>query len=274
MVSTTHPLILIRGGGDLASGVALRLYHSGFGIVITEIAQPLTVRRKASFSQAVYDGSCVVEGIKAIRCTDPQSAIEAIHAGNIALLIDPQADCRKYISFAAIVDGRMLKCNNHENFDPSLFTIGLGPGFTVGINCHVVIETNRGPNMGRVFWQGSAQADTGIPESVGNHQGDRVLRASANGVLRSQREIGDILRTGDVIANIDGEELTAPFDGVLRGLLQPGLTVTKGMKVGDLDPRCDPGLCSLASDKALAIGGGVLEALLSQEKIKKILAGV
>lgn len=272
MVSEFIPLILVRGGGDLASGVALRLHRAGFGVVITEINQPLMVRRKASFAQAVYDVTCDVEGVKAVRCANPQSTLETVHAGNIALLVDPEAECRKSLPFDAMVDGRMMKNSGNEKLDPSLFTIGLGPGFVAGIDCNAVIETNRGPYLGRVYWQGSAQPDTGIPESVGNHQLDRVLRAPADGILQANHEIGDLLHTGDLIASVNGSQVKAPFDGVLRGLLQPGLTVPKGMKIGDLDPRCDTDLSFLASDKALAVGGGVLEALLSQADIRKKLA--
>lgn len=277
MSSITEPLILIRGGGDLASGVALRLHRSGFRILITEIRQPLTVRRKASFSQAVFDGQFKVEEVEAILCAHPSDVETVFAKDHIAVLIDPDAKCRSELSFAAQVDGRMLKeqivlkPQHREKLDPDLFTVGLGPGFTAGVNCHAVVETNRGPHLGRVYWQGSAQPDTGIPEAVGEFRETRVLHAPADRVLDSSIEIGALLHKGDEIARVAGIAVLAPFTGVVRGLIQPGLAVSRGMKIGDLDPRCDSNLCFMASDKSLAVGGGVLEALLSQKKIRELM---
>lgn len=277
MLTLSAPIILLRGGGDLASGVALRLHRAGFAILITEISHPLTVRRKASFSQAVFDGSCRVEEVEAIFSSNLPEALNWLTKDRIAVLVDPGAECRSELAFTAMVDGRMLKeqmvlsPQNHEAFDPNLFSIGLGPGFTARINCHAVVETNRGPHLGRVYWQGSAQPDTGIPEAVGEQRETRVLHAPADGILESDKEIGALLQTGDEIARVAGYSVTAPFTGVLRGLIQPGLRVQRGMKIGDLDPRSDPNLCFLASDKSLAVGGGVLEALLSQNKIRQQL---
>jgi xanthine dehydrogenase accessory factor len=156
----------------------------------------------------------------------------------------------------------MLKRVPERGQDQANLVIGLGPGFTAGNDCHAVIETNRGHFLGRVIWEGRAQIDTGLPESVGDYRGQRVLRSPTEGTLHNLANIGEHIADGQIIAKVNEHSLQAPFDGVLRGLLYPGLVVTQGMKIGDLDPRDDPRYCWLVSDKSLAVGGGVLEAIL------------
>jgi len=267
------PLILIRGGGDLASGVALRLFHSGFGVVISEIAAPLTVRRFASFAEAVFEGEWQVEGVKGAVCSTVEEILETVNNGRIAVKVDPTAECSHQVPFSAVVDGRMLKSPKSDSLYPEFFTLGLGPGFQVGLNCNAVIETNRGPYLGRVYWHGSAQPDTGEPETVGPYGSDRVLRAPQAGTFTSKHEIGEIVEAGEIIGRIADTSIMAPFKGVLRGLLRSGTPVQPGLKIGDIDPRCDVSLCSLASDKSLAVGGGVLEALLSRSESWQALKG-
>jgi xanthine dehydrogenase accessory factor len=257
------PIILIRGGGDLASGVALRLHHAGFRVLITELPDPLVVRRLASFAQAVFDGSYCLEGVTCRLVSDAQQATAAFPAEGIPLMIDPEMKVKAELDIYAVVDCRMLKAKTVSEMDAARLVIGLGPGFTAGENCHAVIETNRGPFLGRVFWHGSAEPDTGVPEQVKGFDVQRVLRAPADGVLHAQVEIGAQLEGDDLIAVVGGCDLRAPFKGVLRGLIHDGLMVKKGMKIGDLDPRCDNRLCVIASEKALAIGGCVLEAIMS-----------
>jgi xanthine dehydrogenase accessory factor len=256
-------LILIRGGGDLASGVALRLHRSGFKVIIAELPQPLAVRRAAAFSEAVYAGTWTVEAVTA-RLTNNLDEIQEIHARNeIPVLIDPEAEILSapFSTLEAVIDARLLKNSSPLLTASSPFTIGLGPGFVAGKNCHAFIETQRGHTLGRVYWIGSANTDTGQPE------GDprRVLRAPANGFLVGHAQIGEHLETGQVIAEVNGEKVCAPFPGVLRGLIRPGLWVSKGLKIGDVDPRDQREYCFLVSDKALAIGGGVLEAILGSQ---------
>lgn len=263
--------ILIRGGGDLASGAAWRLHRAGFRLVITEIAQPLAVRRLVSFAEAVYRGEFSVEGVTAVRAESTAQALELLTAGYIPVLVDPEAACAEELKPAVVVDGRMLKRDPGGDMSEAALVIGLGPGFTAGVNCHAVIETNRGHNLGRVYWQGSAQADTGLPERVAQFQGERVVRAPCDGVLTGLAEIGDLLQPGQPIAEIGGQMVPAPFAGVLRGLMHPGLTVTAGLKIGDVDPRGDPAYCSHISDKSLAVGGGVLEAILSTPALRALL---
>ena len=261
-------LIVLRGGGDLASGIALRLHRTGFQLVILELEKPLAVRRTVSFSEAVYEGTQTIEGTTA-RLSSPDQLQVTIEAGEIPVLIDPQANMLRNPFLTSpestfVVDARLLKVAPEPLGVKVPLHIGLGPGFIAGENCHAVIETRRGHTMGRTYWSGSAQADSGEPE--GDHR--RVLRAPRSGELISKAQIGDQLEEGQVIAEIqpeDGSEnfsVLSPFKGVLRGLIRPGIRVTRNMKIGDVDRRNDPAICDLVSDKALAVGGAVLEAVL------------
>ena len=258
--------ILIRGGGDLASGVALRLQHAGFRIIITELSQPLAVRRKVAFAEAVYEGEITIEDVTGRRAQSANEAYAFLEQGLIAVLVDPNADILTEGGFAALVDARLIKQPPEEPPASAPLAIGLGPGFTAGENVEAVIETQRGHTLGRVYWKGSANADSGQPE------GDprRVLRAPAEGVLRAFAEIGEHLEAGQVIAEVAGVAIQAPFKGVLRGLMHPGIHVSQGMKLGDVDPRDRPDFCFLVSDKALAIGGGVLEALMARSALPSV----
>jgi xanthine dehydrogenase accessory factor len=265
-------LVLLRGGGDLATGVALRLHRTGCKVFITELAQPLAVRRSVAFAQAVFDGEMIVEGItgRLVRSTDEIPA--SFEKGEIPVLIDPESAARFTIQPDVIVDGRMLKQPPDIGTAAASMVIGLGPGFTAGIDCHAVIETMRGHYLGRVYWQGIAEPDSGLPEAVSQRQTDRVLRAPANGMLYERVRIGDAVKAGDVLAEVEGQPVRAAFDGIIRGLLHGGIVVQEGMKIGDLDPRFDNRLIEFVSDKALAIGGGVLEAILSKAEFRAKLA--
>jgi xanthine dehydrogenase accessory factor len=257
--------ILLRGGGDLASGVALRLQRAGLRLVITELAQPLAVRRTVSFAEAVYEGSHTVEGVEARRITAGQLA-EWDDAQRIPVLVDPDAEIMSAFEFAVVVDARLLKSTPQPLPRPVPLHIGLGPGFSAGSNCQAVIETRRSHTLGRVLWTGSAQPDSGQPE------GDprRVLRAPAAGPVKGLKQIGEFVQVGETVAMIaDRHPVTTPLAGVLRGLIRDGVTVTPGLKLGDVDPRGDVSACFLVSDKALAIGGGVLEAILSKPEIRQ-----
>lgn len=264
-------LILIRGGGDLATGVALRLHRAGMKLVITELAQPLAVRRSVSFAEAVYEGQHTVEGVTT-RLVEQDQLWAVLEADEIPILIDPDADILSSQQFLVVVDGRLTKQTPAPlPIEPALH-IGLGPGFHAGKNCHAVIETRRSHTLGRVYWSGTTQPDSGLPE------GDprRVLRASSDGVVIGLKQIGDHCEAGETVANIEVDkdtsiQIRSPFAGVLRGMIQDGVKVTKGLKIGDIDPRNDPSVCFLVSDKALAIGGSVLEAILSSGEIRKQL---
>ncbi len=264
-------IVLIRGGGDLASGVALRLFCAGLRVVICELPQPLAVRRLVSFGSAVYEGEITVEGVTARRVSDPSDTLRVLQVlsrGQIPVLVDPEAYALKSLHPGVVVDGRMMKQQVALDPTPVSLLIGLGPGFVAAENCHAVIETNRGPMLGRVLWSGAAEADTGLPEYVGSRQEERVLRAPADGVVHGRSEIGDRLKEGQVVAEVSGLPVVTDFDGVLRGLVHPNVHVAAGMKIGDVDPRNDPRLCTMVSDKSLAIGGGVLEAILSRSELR------
>jgi xanthine dehydrogenase accessory factor len=266
-----RPLVLIRGGGDLATGVAARLHRSGFAVVVTEIAQPLAVRRLVALAEAVYAGEVVIEDLQARRVEDSKEVLQALSEGIIPVLVDPQGENCAVLAPLVVVDARMLKRHQPGSLDEAPFVVGLGPGFVVGENCHAVVETKRGHTLGRVLWQGSAEADTGIPGQVSGHAADRVLRAPTSGEVTGGAALGSLVKQGDQIATVGGEAVTAPFDGALRGLLHDGVQVAKGAKVGDVDPRGKRAHCFLISDKSLAIGGAVLEALLSQPFIRQTL---
>jgi xanthine dehydrogenase accessory factor len=265
-----NPLIVIRGGGDLASGVALRLHRAGFQVVILELPKPLAVRRTVSFAEAVYEGTQIVEGVTA-RLVSADQIMVAVEQDEIPVLLDPHANIlrNQFVTSpqsTVVIDARLLKSPPEPLGVNIPLYIGLGPGFVAGENCQAVIETHRGHTLGRVYWSGSAYPDSGEP------QGDRrrVLRAPVGGVLMSDLLIGDPLEENQIVAEIQPEvsgvdkfTIISPFKGILRGLIRPGSEVTQGLKIGDVDRRNDPDLCALVSDKALAVGGGALEAVMT-----------
>lgn len=274
------PLLLVRGGGDLASGVILRLHRSGLNVVVSELPQPLAVRRSVSFAEAVYEGTHTIEGVtgRLIGWDMPLSEFErqvtaALDREEIPVLVDPEAEVLSRFPFLTVIDARLIKKQVEPLAAKVPLHIGVGPGFHAGEDCDAVIETRRSHTLGRVYWHGTAQADSGQPE------GDpkRVLRAATDGIFVGHKRIGEHCEPGELLAEIESEaenqttSITAPLGGVLRGLIRDGVRVTKGLKVGDIDPRDDRSACYLVSDKALSIGGGVLEALLSREEIRKQL---
>jgi xanthine dehydrogenase accessory factor len=267
-------IVLIRGGGDLASGVAFRLHRSGFKVVIAELPKPLAVRRLACFCEAIYSGEITIEGIVAKRIAeidDPLRILQSLSKGRIPVLIDPQGKSIEYIHPTVIVDARMLKIAPEALHHNAKLYLGLGPGFIGGVNCHAAIETQRGPWLGRVIWDGPTEPDSGIPGAMLDKQADRALYTPVEGSVVAHKAIGDHVKQGETVAEINGQAIIAPFTGVLRGLIHPEVALSPGMKIGDLDPRDDPELCTHISDKALAIGGGVLEAILSKHELRPTL---
>jgi len=264
-------LVVLRGGGDLATGVAARLFHCGFDVAVTEIAQPLAVRRLVALSEAVYQQQVTIEDLTGRLAGDALRALEMLDAGIIPVLVDPGAASCRALQPLAVVDCRMIKAAPDSGMDLAPLVIGLGPGFTAGVDCHAVIETNRGHYLGRVIREGTTEPDTGVPGKIGGQTGRRVLRAPVDGLLVERAELGTLVKEGQVVAEVDGQPVRAPFDGALRGLLHGGLQVRQGLKIGDVDPRNDAGICTVISEKSLAIAGGVLEALLSQPEIRAAL---
>lgn len=256
------PLVVIRGAGDLATGVAHRLHRSGFRVVMTELAEPLAIRRTVSFSEAVARGSVEVEGISARRAASVLETLKILRTGAIPVLVDPDGSLIPQLGPDVLVDVRMAKRNLGTRLSDAPVVIGLGPGFTAGEDVHAVIETNRGHNLGRVILKGRAEPDTGVPGEIAGRSAERVVRAVASGRFTPRREIGETVRAGEVLGDIDGWAVTAPIDGTLRGLIRDGTLVTAGLKIGDVDPRAAREHCFTISDKARAIGGAVLEAIL------------
>ena len=254
-------LIVIRGGGDLATGVALRLYRSGMDVVICETAVPTSIRRTVCFSEAVRLGEMMVEGVTARRAV-PEEVPALLAAGIIPVLVDPEGACIPGLRPDAVVDAILAKRNLGTSMDMAPIVVAAGPGFTAGVDCHAAVETMRGHYLGRVIYEGSALPNTNIPGLIGGYAGERVLRAPADGVFEGAKRIGDRVEAGDVAGYVDGAPMACTIGGALRGLLADGVPVTKGMKSGDVDPRCEEAHCRCASDKALAVGGGVLEAIL------------
>ncbi len=261
-------LVLIKGGGDLASGVAMRLHRVGFPVAITEVERPLAVRRGAAFAEAIFRGETQVEEIRAIR-SDVDDIPVLLAQGVIPVLIDPHAASLAHLRPRFVIDAIMAKHNLGTAITDAPGVVALGPGFSAGIDCHAVIETNRGHTLGRVIWDGPADADTGQPGEVPGFgaRGSRVLRASRVGHINAAYPIGAQIAAGARIATMTADHdevfsIDAPFAGVLRGVIHPSVRVAAGMKIGDLDPRIQPANCFTVSDKALAIGGGVLEAVL------------
>ncbi|HZP94957.1 MAG TPA: selenium-dependent molybdenum cofactor biosynthesis protein YqeB [Candidatus Limnocylindria bacterium] len=262
MLTLGEQRVVVKGAGDLASGVAYRLHQSGFTVVMTEIAQPTVVRRGVSFAQAVFDGTAVVEGVRARLSATADDALVVARSRDIAVVVDPEAHVVRRLRPVAVVDAIVAKRNTGTTLDDAPIVIGLGPGFRAGVDVHAVVETNRGHRLGRVILDGEAEPDTGVPAPVEGHGADRVLRAPADGVFVGVRGIGDRVAAGEVVGLVGTAEVRSAFAGCLRGLIQTGVHVRAGMKIGDVDPRAAREHCFTISDKALAVGGGVLEAVL------------
>jgi xanthine dehydrogenase accessory factor len=256
------PLVGIRGAGDLATGVAYRLVRSGFPVAVSELPAPSAVRRAVCLSEAVYDGRAEVEGLVAVRCTGLAAAREALARGEIPVLVDPTGASLRALHPPALVDAIMARRNTGTRIDEAPLVVALGPGFTAGVDCHAVVETQRGHRLGRVMYEGAAAPPTHLPEPVQGRT-DRVLRAPTAGRFASRHRIGDLVTEGEVLGEVAGRQVVAPFAGALRGLVRDGLEVTARQKIGDLDPRGVGDYCFTISDKALAVGGGVLEAVVN-----------
>ncbi len=258
-------LVVIRGGGDLATGVAYRLHKAGFPLIVLELARPLVIRRKVALATAVLEGEIQIEDMHGRLAPTPEAALEMATTDTIPVLVAPTLPpfIIHHSSFRILIDGRIAKHNIDTTIDQAPLVIGLGPGFTAGVDCHAVIETMRGHLLGRVIWEGPALANTGTPGIIAGKGAERVLRAPADGKVNWRLEIGDLVETGQVIGDVAGEPVTAPFAGVVRGIIGPGTAVTQGMKIGDVDARGDVQSCFTISDKALAMGGAALEAILT-----------
>lgn len=255
-------IIWVRGAGDIATGVAFRLHKSGFSVVMSDLPQPTSIRRTICFSEAIIQGEATVEDITARFAANAEEAKRILAAGDVAVLSDPTGQTARTLNPVAVIDAILAKRNLGTKMDDAPIVIGIGPGFTAGMDCHAVVETARGHTLGRVYYSGSALPDTGIPGNIAGFTLERLLRAPRAGVFRGVKRIGDVVEAGEICAYVDDEPVVTRIRGVLRGLLPDGIVVHEGMKSGDVDPRCERSHCFTVSDKALAVGGGALEAVL------------
>ena len=292
MLTKKNMRVVVRGGGDLASGVIAKLYHSGFQVVVLECRMPAAIRRTVSLSEAVYQKEVTVEGITAkladeeiverilaeekipvlvdpegdwIRRWNPDIVLAA---GRVPVLVDPEGDWIRRWNPDIVVDAILAKRNLGTRIEMAPVTIGLGPGFVAGKDVHAVVETKRGHDLGRIYYRGSAIPNTGIPGNVGGYTIERLIRASASGVMEAKAQIGDMVKKGQVVAMTGGQPVYAQMSGIVRGMLQDGVQVAENLKIGDIDARAERSHCGTISDKARAIGGGVLEVVSRFERMK------
>lgn len=266
MLFSEH-LVVLRGGGDLATGVAYRLHQAGFPLVVLELERPLVIRRTVAVATAVLQNEVQIETLHAQLVNSPAEALALAPSGHIPVLISPHFHPSQFkiqnSKFTILVDARLAKRNIDTHPAQADLVIALGPGFTAGVDCHAVVETKRGHRLGRVIWQGAALPNTGTPGVIAGKGAERVIRAPAEGIVNWRLAIGDLVEEGQVMGEVAGVAIRAPFAGVVRGLIAPETAVTQGLKIGDIDARADRDACFTISDKALAIGGGALEAILT-----------
>jgi len=261
MVKLSDVHVAVKGGGDIGSGIAWRLHQCGFRVFITEIQKPMAVRRKVSFCEAVYDGRSQVQGVECLLINTTAAVSPTWEQGKIPLLVDPSFDSKRTVQPDVVVDATLAKRNLGTGLNDGPVVIGVGPGFEVGVDVHYVVETNRGHDLGRLLLKGAASPNTGIPGPVMGITKARVLRAPKEGKWESVLDIGDMVRKGEVVGSISGAAVKSEIDGVIRGLIRPGIQVPEGLKIGDIDPRGKKEYCFTISEKALAISGGVLEGI-------------
>ena len=256
-------MIIVRGGGDLASGTIYKLHQCGYSVLILETSRPMAIRRKVSFCEAVYDGTARVEEAVCRKADTKEQCIQAWENHEIPLMTDPDGTMIRQMRPHAVIDAILAKKNLGTSKDMAPLTIALGPGFCAGIDVDYVIETKRGHQLGRVISQGYAAPKTGIPGIIGGYGAERVIHAPAEGNIRVVEQIGSIVKKGQILASIGDTNVYASIDGVLRGMIRDGFAVEEGLKIADIDPRItEKDNCTTISDKARCIAGGVLEVLV------------
>lgn len=257
------PLAVVRGGGDLATGTINRLFKSGFRVIVLEIEVPTVIRLEVSAATAVFRDTVEIEQVKYQLVDSAQAGIKALDENVVPVLVDPNMESLKNIKPDVLIDATLAKRNMGVSISLAPIVIALGPGFTAGIDCSAVIETSRGHDLGVILYEGSPQPNTGIPGMIAGYAEERVIRAPKSGYISASKRIGDSVKAGDVIGLVDGEKVLANIDGVIRGLIHERVKLSKGMKIGDVDPRSNQAACTTISDKARALGGSVLEAYLA-----------
>ncbi|WP_432408731.1 selenium-dependent molybdenum cofactor biosynthesis protein YqeB [Wukongibacter sp. M2B1] len=255
-------IVVLRGGGDIATGIAHKLFRSGFKILILEIEKPTMVRRTVSFGDAIFNGQAKVEGAKAIRVYNIEEIFKAWSERCIPIIVDKKCEILNEIEAKVLIDATLAKRNLGVHKGMAPITIGVGPGFNAGVDVDAVVETSRGHYLGKLIFQGYAKPDTGVPGEILGYGRERVLKSPCDGIIENLLEIGDTVKKDQVVAYVNKEAVKASIDGVLRGLIKNKLQVKKGLKIGDIDPRGEKEYCFTISDKARAIGGAALEAIL------------
>lgn len=256
-------IVVVRGGGDLASGVIHKLFKSGYKVVVLEVEEPLSIRRTVSFSQAIYDGEIIIEGVKGVRADSLDEIIRMLKKDCVPVYSDREGHIIEELKPIAVVDAIIAKENLGTNIDMAAITIAIGPGFEAGVDVDLVIESKRGHYLGRVIYEGRAAKNTGIPGDTMGYKEERVIRAPCDGIVKPLYKIGDRMEIGDTICYIGDSPVEAKISGTLRGMIMDGLFVHKGLKIGDIDPRGIDDYVFTISDKARSIAGGVLEGILS-----------
>lgn len=254
--------VVIKGAGDLATGVAVRLWNAGFPVILTELVEPMAIRRTVAFSDAIFSGEMTVEGVTARKISTIDHIQSVFNDGKIPIFSDPETRILKDLKPSVFIDATLAKRNLGTHITDAPFVIALGPGFTAGVDAHVVIETNRGHYLGRIIHEGQAEPDTGIPGEIKGISAQRVIFSPTDGVFTHHRQIGDLVQEGDLLGMVGETAVFSPLGGILRGLIHDGIFVKAKTKIGDVDPRAKLDHCFTISEKAFAIGGGVLEAIL------------
>lgn len=255
--------VVVRGGGDVASGTIQKLYRSGFKVLVLEIEAPSSIRRNVSFSEAIFDGETTVEGIKGVLVKSYDEILKSWDRGHIPIAVDRYGKLIETIKPIAVVDAILAKRNLGTTIDMAPITIALGPGFKAGVDVNIVVETMRGHNLGRLIFDGYALENTGEPGPICGYAGERVIYSPCEGEINNIRQIGDIVKSNETIALIGGVEVKSKIDGVLRGIIRDKTYVSRGLKIVDIDPRYEEvENCNTISDKARNIGGSVLEGIL------------
>ncbi|MBC2703446.1 selenium-dependent molybdenum cofactor biosynthesis protein YqeB [Desulfobacula sp.] len=258
-------IIAIKGAGEMATGLACRLFQSNFKhIFMLEIENPVAVRRRVSFCEAIHDGKIIVEGVTAKKVFHLDDIQTAWDSNSIPVIVDPYWESIKAIRPHVVIDAIIAKKNLGTNLSEAPLVIGLGPGFEAGKDVHMAIETNRGHNLGRLILKGCPEPNTGAPGNINGYTIERVLRSPCSGIFTSSLSIGTPVKKNDVVGHVDGKPVIAQIDGVLRGRIRNNISVTDKLKLGDIDPRGNRQYCTTISEKARAIGGSVLEAILKK----------
>ncbi len=264
-------IIVVRGGGDIASGAIQKLYRSGFKVLVLETETPSAIRRKVAFCEAVYEKEIEIEGIKARLVANDEEIQDCWDSDIVPVMIDSRGKVIERLKPLAVVDGILAKQNFGTKRSMAPITVALGPGFSAPEDVDIVIETMRGHNLGRIIEEGRASENTGVPGIIAGFGIERVIYSDYSGVITNIEKIGNVVEKGDVIAVVGDNEIYASISGVLRGIIRDGYKVKKGLKIADIDPRIsEKDNCFTISDKARNIGGAVLESILYLKKKKGI----